>query len=114
MTVEEGWIDNEYYINFTAKTDFTLAGKIYSSFSHAQWAPGCFYRGLRISTRLFASNLTVVRSLNAGHFVNMVHNGIEYGDMQLICEACHLLLIDFKFAMPKEDNLNVQQEDHDE
>ncbi|EAU77860.1 AGAP012526-PA [Anopheles gambiae str. PEST] len=63
---------------------------------------------------LFASNLTVVRSLNAGHFVNMVHNGIEYGDMQLICEACHLLLIDFKFAMPKEDNLNVQQEDHDE
>ncbi|NNE90358.1 MAG: NADP-dependent phosphogluconate dehydrogenase, partial [Verrucomicrobiales bacterium] len=23
----------------------------------------------------------------AGHFVKMVHNGIEYGDMQLICEA---------------------------
>src|SRR2546421_10341066 len=23
----------------------------------------------------------------AGHYVNMVHNGIEYGDMQLICEA---------------------------
>ncbi|WP_299070816.1 decarboxylating NADP(+)-dependent phosphogluconate dehydrogenase [Accumulibacter sp.] len=27
----------------------------------------------------------------AGHFVKMVHNGIEYGDMQLIAEACHLL-----------------------
>ena len=27
----------------------------------------------------------------AGHFVKMVHNGIEYGDMQLICEAYYLL-----------------------
>jgi 6-phosphogluconate dehydrogenase len=27
----------------------------------------------------------------AGHFVKMVHNGIEYGDMQLICEAYHLI-----------------------
>jgi len=27
----------------------------------------------------------------AGHFVKMVHNGIEYGDMQLIVEAYHLL-----------------------
>src|SRR5271166_480372 len=27
----------------------------------------------------------------AGHFVKMVHNGIEYGDMQLICEAYFLL-----------------------
>ena len=27
----------------------------------------------------------------AGHFVKMVHNGIEYGDMQLICEAYHIL-----------------------
>lgn len=27
----------------------------------------------------------------SGHFVKMVHNGIEYGDMQLICEAYHLL-----------------------
>ena len=28
----------------------------------------------------------------AGHFVKMVHNGIEYGDMQLICEAYDLML----------------------
>ena len=27
----------------------------------------------------------------SGHFVKMVHNGIEYGDMQLICEAYQLL-----------------------
>lgn len=27
----------------------------------------------------------------AGHFVKMVHNGIEYGDMQLICEAYDIM-----------------------
>lgn len=27
----------------------------------------------------------------AGHYVKMIHNGIEYGDMQLICEAYQLL-----------------------
>lgn len=27
----------------------------------------------------------------AGHFVKMVHNGIEYGDMELICEAYNLM-----------------------
>ena len=27
----------------------------------------------------------------AGHFVKMVHNGIEYGDMELICEAYQLM-----------------------
>ena len=27
----------------------------------------------------------------AGHFVKMIHNGIEYGDMQLICEAYQLM-----------------------
>ena len=28
---------------------------------------------------------------SSGHFVKMVHNGIEYGDMQLICETYHLI-----------------------
>ncbi|TFG88066.1 MAG: decarboxylating NADP(+)-dependent phosphogluconate dehydrogenase, partial [Hyphomicrobiales bacterium] len=32
-----------------------------------------------------------VGSNGAGHFVKMVHNGIEYGDMQLICEAYSLM-----------------------
>jgi 6-phosphogluconate dehydrogenase len=32
-----------------------------------------------------------VGSDGAGHFVKMVHNGIEYGDMQMICEAYALM-----------------------
>ncbi|XP_069114736.1 6-phosphogluconate dehydrogenase, decarboxylating-like [Argopecten irradians] len=32
-----------------------------------------------------------VGSEGAGHFVKMVHNGIEYGDMQLICEAYNVM-----------------------
>ena len=32
-----------------------------------------------------------VGSDGAGHYVKMVHNGIEYGDMQMICEAYWLL-----------------------
>ena len=32
-----------------------------------------------------------VGSDGAGHFVKMVHNGIEYGDMQLICEAYYIM-----------------------
>src|SRR5438270_2273214 len=37
----------------------------------------------------------------AGHYVKMVHNGIEYGDMQLICEAYQLL----------KDGLNLNADD---
>ncbi len=33
----------------------------------------------------------------AGHYVKMVHNGIEYGDMQLICESFDLLRKGFHF-----------------
>lgn len=32
-----------------------------------------------------------VGSDGAGHYVKMVHNGIEYGDMQLICEAYQIM-----------------------
>jgi 6-phosphogluconate dehydrogenase len=32
-----------------------------------------------------------IGSDGAGHFVKMVHNGIEYGDMQMICEAFFLM-----------------------
>ena len=32
-----------------------------------------------------------IGSDGAGHYVKMIHNGIEYGDMQMICEAYHLL-----------------------
>jgi len=37
----------------------------------------------------------------AGHYVKMVHNGIEYGDMQLICEA-YAILRDLLGLSPKE------------
>jgi len=35
--------------------------------------------------------VTYIGAKGAGHFVKMVHNGIEYGDMQLIAEAYDLL-----------------------
>ncbi|SFK09030.1 6-phosphogluconate dehydrogenase (decarboxylating) [Marinilactibacillus piezotolerans] len=35
--------------------------------------------------------VTYIGPNGAGHYVKMVHNGIEYGDMQLIAEAYHLL-----------------------
>ncbi|WP_026576078.1 NADP-dependent phosphogluconate dehydrogenase [Bacillus sp. UNC438CL73TsuS30] len=34
---------------------------------------------------------TYIGPNGAGHYVKMVHNGIEYSDMQLICESYHLL-----------------------
>ncbi len=37
----------------------------------------------------------------AGHFVKMVHNGIEYGDMQLICEAYQVM--NQALGMPPKD-----------
>jgi len=44
----------------------------------------------------------------AGHFVKMVHNGIEYGDMQLICEA-YLLMRDL-LGMTADEMSNVFNE----
>jgi 6-phosphogluconate dehydrogenase len=35
--------------------------------------------------------VTYLGTGGAGHYVKMVHNGIEYGDMQLIAEAYHIL-----------------------
>lgn len=35
--------------------------------------------------------VTYIGADGAGHYVKMVHNGIEYGDMQLIAEAYSLL-----------------------
>ena len=34
---------------------------------------------------------TYIGPNGAGHYVKMVHNGIEYGDIQLICESYHLM-----------------------
>jgi len=41
-----------------------------------------------------------IGSGGAGHYVKMVHNGIEYGDMQLICESYQLLR--FGLGLPVE------------
>ncbi|MGQ9576804.1 MAG: decarboxylating NADP(+)-dependent phosphogluconate dehydrogenase [Thermoguttaceae bacterium] len=41
----------------------------------------------------------------AGHYVKMVHNGIEYGDMQLICEAYWMLKL--ALAMTNEELYQV-------
>lgn len=41
----------------------------------------------------------------AGHFVKMVHNGIEYGDMQMICETYHLMKVGL--GMSNEEMHNV-------
>jgi len=40
----------------------------------------------------------------AGHFVKMVHNGIEYGDMQLICEAYFIMK-----QLPKMDSDEIHE-----
>ncbi|MBT4290820.1 MAG: decarboxylating NADP(+)-dependent phosphogluconate dehydrogenase [Deltaproteobacteria bacterium] len=51
----------------------------------------------------------------AGHFVKMVHNGIEYGDMQLITEAYHLMkdLLGLSYAEMFEVLKNWNQGDLD-
>ncbi len=41
----------------------------------------------------------------AGHFVKMVHNGIEYGDMQMICETYQMMKVGL--GMPNEDMHDV-------
>ena len=35
--------------------------------------------------------MPILALMAPGHYVKMVHNGIEYGDMQMICEAYDLL-----------------------
>ncbi len=44
---------------------------------------------------------TYIGDNGAGHYVKMVHNGIEYGDMQLICEA-YLLMKELLGMRPDE------------
>lgn len=44
---------------------------------------------------------TYIGNDGAGHFVKMVHNGIEYADMQLICEAYSLMKHILKSTPPE-------------
>jgi 6-phosphogluconate dehydrogenase len=45
----------------------------------------------KIAAQVDGPCTTYIGPDGSGHFVKMVHNGIEYGDMQLIAEAYHLL-----------------------
>jgi len=49
----------------------------------------------------------------AGHFVKMVHNGIEYGDMQLICEAYHFMQVALQFNNKKMEQIFKQWNEGD-
>ena len=51
-------------------------------------AIGFVQRAFRFEENYF---LVQVGPSGSGHFVKMVHNGIEYGDMQLICEIYHMM-----------------------
>ena len=44
---------------------------------------------------------TYIGKDGAGHFVKMVHNGIEYADMQLICEAYSILKNTLNLTAPE-------------
>jgi 6-phosphogluconate dehydrogenase len=49
----------------------------------------------------------------SGHFVKMVHNGIEYGDMQLIAEAYSVLKEGFNTSIPKIQSIFETWNKHD-
>ncbi|MGA2786393.1 MAG: decarboxylating NADP(+)-dependent phosphogluconate dehydrogenase [Verrucomicrobiota bacterium] len=44
----------------------------------------------------------------AGHYVKMTHNGIEYGDMQLICEAYNLMKTGLGMTAPQMHEVFVE------
>ncbi|MCK5595005.1 decarboxylating NADP(+)-dependent phosphogluconate dehydrogenase [bacterium] len=46
-----------------------------------------------------------IGSDGAGHFVKMVHNGIEYGDMQLICESYFLMKTALGIEAPEQHKI---------
>lgn len=45
--------------------------------------------------------VTYVGPEGAGHFIKMVHNSIEYGEMQVIAETVHLLRHGLKLSLPE-------------
>ena len=47
----------------------------------------------------------------AGHFVKMVHNGIEYGDMQMICETYHMMKYGLGMSNPEMEQVFSQWND---
>lgn len=73
---EEGALKGPSLMPGGPKDAYELVAPIFEAISaHVGGEPCCTYIGPD----------------GAGHYVKMVHNGIEYGDMQLISEAYHLL-----------------------
>ncbi len=73
---EEGALNGPAIMPGGPKGAYELVEDILTSISaHVDGVPCCTYIG----------------SDGAGHYVKMVHNGIEYGDMQLISEAYYVL-----------------------
>lgn len=73
---EEGALRGPSIMPGGSKEAYALVEPIFTKISaHVDGQPCCTYIG----------------DDGAGHYVKMVHNGIEYGDMQLICEAYYLM-----------------------
>ena len=73
---EEGARNGPALMPGGARTAYSLVAPIFEAISaQVDGTPCCAYMGPD----------------GAGHYVKMVHNGIEYGDMQLICEAWDIL-----------------------
>ncbi len=64
-----------------------MPGGNYEGWAHVK----DIFQGISAKTEDNSPCCNWVGEEGAGHYVKMVHNGIEYGDMQLICEAYHLL-----------------------
>lgn len=73
---EEGALKGPSIMPGGSKESWDAVGPIFQKISaHVDGEPCCRHMGPD----------------GAGHYVKMVHNGIEYGDMQLICEAYAIL-----------------------
>src|SRR5687767_3684996 len=97
--------DTERRVNELAGTGIKFFGMGVSGGEEgALWGPSIMPGGDRdayqhlepILTKIAAKSdsgpcVTYIGAKGSGHFVKMVHNGIEYGDMQLIAEAYDLL-----------------------
>lgn len=76
---QEAWLlIKEIWNSISAKVDATTGKPILGA---SAGAPTC---GGEPCTAYIGTD-------GSGHYVKMVHNGIEYGDMQMICEAYHIL-----------------------
>jgi 6-phosphogluconate dehydrogenase len=73
---EEGALHGPAIMPGGQKKAYALAKPVFTKIAaHVNGDPCCTYIGPD----------------GAGHYVKMVHNGIEYGDMQLICEAYYIM-----------------------